>query len=306
MSDSQLPSKEKVVTRMGEINAFESPAAANLYLAQGIREIERLQRELAARDKLIHQYQGDKYREIHRAAHEPCARHEDALSRIYQWAEAYPLDVFPEPDFKKAHEVLQAAGMTLDAISASNMRHVITKVKEIADVAMCSAQPPRECPHTADGKHETHDGGPDCRYCDGTAQPPEAGDWYRAEDIDSLVQELDVLLNGEEGAARQAGLCDIVAQVQKQGITTQPPAAAQWIKPEEQLPTDETPVLALFQDGRRRVAELRWEHPGHEEAFKAFRYWDDPDDDGQCWEWHDIVGWRPLPDAPALTKVESR
>ncbi len=29
-----------------------------------------------------------------------------------------------------------------------------------------------------------------------------------------LVRELDVLLNGEEGAAKQASLCDIVAQVQ--------------------------------------------------------------------------------------------
>lgn len=38
--------------------------------------------------------------------------------------------------------------------------------------ALQSAPEPRECPHTADGKHETHDGGPDCRYCDGTAPPP--------------------------------------------------------------------------------------------------------------------------------------
>ena len=60
---------------------------------------------------------------------------EEALHQIHQWAKAYPLDVFPEPDFKKAREVLEAAGMTLDAISASNMRHVITQVEKIcADV----------------------------------------------------------------------------------------------------------------------------------------------------------------------------
>lgn len=60
---------------------------------------------------------------------------EDALHRLDQWSQAYPLDVFPEPDFKRAAEVLKSNGMTIDAISASNMRHVITRVREIiADV----------------------------------------------------------------------------------------------------------------------------------------------------------------------------
>ena len=42
---------------------------------------------------------------------------------------------FPEPDFTKAHKVLRENGMTLDAISASNMRHVIKGVREIIDAA---------------------------------------------------------------------------------------------------------------------------------------------------------------------------
>jgi hypothetical protein len=33
------------------------------------------------------------------------------------------------------------------------------------------------------------------------------------EDHKRLVRELDVLINGEAGAARQASLCDLVAQV---------------------------------------------------------------------------------------------
>jgi hypothetical protein len=45
---------------------------------------------------------------------------------LAQLAKAYPLSVFPEPDLKAAHAALQAAGMTLDAVSASNMRHVAT------------------------------------------------------------------------------------------------------------------------------------------------------------------------------------
>lgn len=38
---------------------------------------------------------------------------------------------------------------------------------------------------------------------------------YLAADINRLVRELDVALNGEDGAAKQASLCDVVAQVSK-------------------------------------------------------------------------------------------
>lgn len=41
------------------------------------------------------------------------------------------------------------------------------------------------------------------------------GRWYAADDIDALVRELDVLINGEAGAAPQAKLCDIVAQLRR-------------------------------------------------------------------------------------------
>lgn len=52
----------------------------------------------------------------------------DVLQSIENWSRAYPTRNFPEPDMQKAHEALQAAGMTIDAVSASNMRHVITNV----------------------------------------------------------------------------------------------------------------------------------------------------------------------------------
>lgn len=43
-------------------------------------------------------------------------------------------------------------------------------------------------------------------------------DDYKAafEDHKRLVRELDVALNGEDGAAKQASLCDIVSQVKDQ------------------------------------------------------------------------------------------
>lgn len=56
-----------------------------------------------------------------------------------------------------------------------------------------------------------------------------------------LVRELDVLLNGEEGAARQASLCDIVSQIRQQK-----PQDDGWVKCSERLPTDSTSVLVVY------------------------------------------------------------
>lgn len=55
------------------------------------------------------------------------------FDKLRTWIEAYPLSVFPEPDFKKAAKVLKDKGMTLDAISASNFRHVLNGVKRIIE-----------------------------------------------------------------------------------------------------------------------------------------------------------------------------
>lgn len=63
-------------------------------------------------------------------------RMRDMLQQIADWQNAYPLEVFPEPDFKRAAEVLKDAGMTLDAISASNMRHVLSGIKKIVDTGL--------------------------------------------------------------------------------------------------------------------------------------------------------------------------
>lgn len=67
-------------------------------------------------------------------------RIENVLHRIQQWCRAYPLDVFPEPDFVKAKALLERGGITLDAVSASNMRHVVNQISQmIPDKAMKDA-----------------------------------------------------------------------------------------------------------------------------------------------------------------------
>ena len=64
------------------------------------------------------------------------AKLREALESIDTWAKAYPLKVFPKPDLKKAARVLKVAGMTLDAISADAMRHVLDGVKNIVSEAL--------------------------------------------------------------------------------------------------------------------------------------------------------------------------
>jgi len=59
---------------------------------------------------------------------------EGRLAKINSWCNAYPLDIFPEPDFEKANELLKAGGMNLGAISASNMRHVLEGIKKLSDI----------------------------------------------------------------------------------------------------------------------------------------------------------------------------
>jgi len=47
------------------------------------------------------------------------------IAELESWQQAYPLSAFPEPDLQRARELLEAGGMTLAAVSASNMRHVV-------------------------------------------------------------------------------------------------------------------------------------------------------------------------------------
>jgi len=64
---------------------------------------------------------------------------EAALTRIIEWADAYPFAVFPEVDedyAKRAHTALTEHGMTLDRLSADVMRHVLTGVRRIASGAL--------------------------------------------------------------------------------------------------------------------------------------------------------------------------
>lgn len=71
----------------------------------------------------------------------------DALHKIEQWGRAYPQTVFvplTDAEWKKANEVLAAAGLSLTAISGDNMRHVITQVSGIAAAALTLSDTPTD------------------------------------------------------------------------------------------------------------------------------------------------------------------
>ena len=64
-----------------------------------------------------------------------------------------------------------------------------------------------------------------------------------AADHRRLVRELDVLLNGEDGAEKQASLCDIVAQVHYEKLNPKVPQSA-----EEFIAEHEYPDIATWED----------------------------------------------------------
>ena len=67
------------------------------------------------------------------------------------------------------------------------------------------------------------------------------------------------------------------------------------LAPLKVLPKDGIAVLICFFDGTIRKGALYWDIPSFEDIYEKFQYWDDPDNEGQEWDWGDIVGWQPLP-----------
>lgn len=103
----------------------------------------------------------------------------------------------------------------------------------------------------------------DIGHCEVRELPHEEGEWVKADEALARIKEL----------------------------TT-------WIPCSEKLPRIETPVLIRFYNGTTRIGELRQEHPTWEETFRPYEYWDDPENDGQDWDWMDVTHWMKLPEIP--------
>jgi DNA repair exonuclease SbcCD ATPase subunit len=71
--------------------------------------------------------------ELHKELYEQAETLQERLDQIRTWCDAYPLDIFPEPDLKEARRLLETGGMTLDAVSAQAMRHVLNGIRIIIE-----------------------------------------------------------------------------------------------------------------------------------------------------------------------------
>ena len=68
----------------------------------------------------------------------------DALLFVQTWANAYPLERFPEPhrfEWQQATALLSENGISIGSLSASNMRHVITGIKRAVDHGLTDNDP---------------------------------------------------------------------------------------------------------------------------------------------------------------------
>lgn len=78
-----------------------------------------------------------------------------------------------------------------------------------------------------------------------------------------------------------------------------------WIPTDQQMPPPETPVLILL-GGEPHIGELRWDHPGFEDSYSAYLYWDNPNDDGQAWDHGSVTHWMEIPKLPGFDEgIES-
>ncbi len=56
----------------------------------------------------------------------------EAIQKLTAWRDqAYPLEVFPEPDMQRARMLLAAGGVTMDTVGAHIMRFALSRVCEI-------------------------------------------------------------------------------------------------------------------------------------------------------------------------------
>lgn len=60
----------------------------------------------------------------------------EAMGLLQNWAKAYPLEMFPEPDLKLARKLLTDGGVSYGALNVYSMRHVINGVDNIIKQAL--------------------------------------------------------------------------------------------------------------------------------------------------------------------------
>ena len=79
------------------------------------------------------------------------AEMEAALTRIDDWAQAYPEEAFPEPDLTICKTALKSAGQSIDGLHASWARHILNGIGGITRAALTAALSPAPQAQAASG-----------------------------------------------------------------------------------------------------------------------------------------------------------
>lgn len=65
-----------------------------------------------------------------------------------------------------------------------------------------------------------------------------------------------------------------------------------WRDASHELPEEGHVVVIKFYNGNYKIAAIFTDHPGFEDNYQSYQYFDDPINDGQGWEMDDIVSWK--------------
>lgn len=96
---------------------------------------------------------------------------------------------------------------------------------------------------------------------------PIQGRWYCADDIDRMVRELDVAMNGS-AAAQQAQLCDIMGQLLQR--ISQPDELVDRLRAQHKV------MLAALADAQTTITELRAENEALRKDGERLDWWFSP------------------------------
>ena len=127
-----------------------------------------------------------------------------------------------------------------------------------------------------------------CFPCGGTTSGCPTAPMQRV----SILKEVNV--------SYSTGTVNLFAAGEGVGKSTLPDSDG-WIACVDQLPPDETEVLIMHK-GKRRIGALEWDIAGVEDSYKSYKYWADPDDMGDAYEWDDVTHWQHLPKAKVITE----
>jgi hypothetical protein len=127
-------------------------------------------------------------------------------------------------------------------------------------------------------------------------------DRYLVADFDWAESGDSALIFRFPNDAKVSANCDATIDAARSATTPSqlgdscPPGSGEGWQPIETAP-EETPVLVLRSSGPD-IGELRWERPGYEDSFLAFKYWAHPQD---YWIDEDdisVTHWMPFPTPP--------